>query len=209
MRQIILDLGSGNTCGNDPAYVMKMIDSVPKINEPEIILKWQLFTKADGNVPLERNIFDFAYEYAEMQGFKTTASVFDKESLEFLLHYSVPFIKIANNRALDYLTGMVPRNIPIYASWDGKNNLVCSFVNETLACVSEYPATLEDYIYNFSINDLEDAVSDHTPGTLLYRKFKPYIWEKHWVLERDYSNPDAGPFAITPKELENLFNGLG
>ena len=209
MKQIILDMGSGNTCKNDMSYVMQMIDSVPKLNGPEIILKWQLFKEAGENIPLERGIFDFAHAYAETQGFKTTASVFDIGSLNFLLQYSVPFIKIANNRQLDYLTGFVPRSIPIYLSWDGVDNPVCPFVDELLACESKYPATIADYLANFSINELEDAISDHTAGIELYRRYKPRIWEKHWVLERDPNNPDAGPFAITPNELEDAISGIG
>ena len=209
MKQIILDCGSGNTCGNDMSRVMQMIDSVPKLNGPEIILKWQLFKEAGENIPLERGIFDFAYAYAETQGFKTTASVFDIGSLNFLLQYSVPFIKIANNRQLDCLTGFVPRYIPVYLSWNGVDESVYPFIDELLACESKYPATIADYLANFSISELEDAVSDHTVGIELYRRYKPRIWEKHWVLERDPNNPDAGPFAITPNELEDAISGIG
>jgi sialic acid synthase SpsE len=203
MKQIILDCGSGNTCSNDLSCVMQMIDSVPKLDGPEIILKWQLFKEAGENIPLERGIFDFAYAYGRARGFKTTASVFDFDSLYFLLQYGIPFVKIANNRQLDYLTGFVPRNIPIYLSWDGTDEPIYPFIDELLSCESKYPATIADYYTHFSTCELEDAVSDHTVGTELYRRYQPRIWEKHFKLP-DSAGLDAGPFAITPAELEEL-----
>jgi sialic acid synthase SpsE len=205
MRQIILDCGSGNTCLNNMSYVIQMIDSVPKLNGPEIILKWQLFKEAGENIPLEREIFDFAYAYAEIQGFKTTASVFDIESLQYLLRYNVPFVKIANSSHLEYLIKKVPFQIPVYLSWDGMRDFTYPFFDETLACVSEYPAKIETYIELFDEKDLHDAISDHTIGLELFKKYKPYIWEKHYKL-KDSTGLDAGPFAITPDELKRNFD---
>ena len=95
--KLILDCGSGNTCRNDKAIVREMIDAITAVNtgKHEITLKWQLFESAPPNVPLDRDIFDYAYDYAYGQ-YKTTASVFDGSSLEFLREYDTPFIKIAN-----------------------------------------------------------------------------------------------------------------
>lgn len=204
MSLIILDMGSGNTCKNDLSVIMQMIDEVPRSRRHEIILKWQLFKGAEENIPLSHTSFNFAYEYAEMQGFRTTASVFDAESLDFLVkHYYIPFIKFANDPSLRNLMYVVPRNIPIYASYDGQDWKDPIKPDVLMCCVSDYPATLERYYTKFSIDDLSGAVSDHTVGTKLFRHYQPQIWEKHYKL-KDSTGLDAGEFAITPEELEGV-----
>ena len=119
MSEIILDFGSGNTCKNDKAYIKRMIDELCDIDNEkhEVIIKWQLFEKAGNNIPLDRDLFHFAYNYAGIMGYKTTASVFDEGSLSFLLKYDVPFIKIANNKKYYPLMDLIPFRIPIYTSY--------------------------------------------------------------------------------------------
>jgi sialic acid synthase SpsE len=200
-KQIILDLGSGNTCGNDLKTIKKMIDSIP--NDPRIILKWQLFKEAGNNIPLNPFCFKYAYEYAKTKGFLTTASVFDLESLKYLCRYPVPFIKLANNKDYEYLADYIPESVPIYQSWDGKRDLPDFMWEEILVCVSKYPANIDEYLNTFSIMNLYDGISDHTVGTELYKQFRPYVWEKHYKLS-DSTGLDAGSFAITPDELETI-----
>jgi sialic acid synthase SpsE len=209
MTQIILDAGSGNTCQNNPDIIRRMIDELAAIDthKHEVIIKWQLFKKAGNNVMLEPARFDFAYEYAKEKGYKTTASVFDIWSLEFLLRFDIPFVKIANNRSLDWLIGEVPRKVPVYVSAGGTEEMedfVYSNVS-ALACVSEYPAKIEDYEDRFVfLRDLFGGyISDHIIGLHLFNKFKPLIWEKHYKLP-DSTGLDAGPFAITPEELKEI-----
>jgi len=224
---IILDFCSGNTCKNSWDYAKRMIDEmdfvVKEVGFPkeEIIIKWQLFLQAGDNIPLDRKIFRQAYEYAKELGYKTTASVFDRSSLNYLLKYDVLFIKIACVPETRTLIYYIPRGIPVIASYDKSDvykekeysNMIKMF------CVRQYPALKEDYenilksglsTHHFGrvINQkyIALAVSDHTIGLKLFNEYYKdhnYIWEKHYKLE--YSTGlDAGTFAITPKELKNM-----
>ena len=207
MSQIVLDMSSGNTCRNDKAIVKQMIDVIKAIDtgKHEIILKWQLSLDDGINVPLDHDVFDYAFKYSNEQGYKTTSSVADLESLKFLLQYDVPFIKLPNDRKLDWLIGEVPRKIPVYVS--------CGYSNETLfirgcniiylSCVSEYPANFEAYKERFFTDYLRHGISDHTIGLDLFKKYQPQIWEKHFKLP-DSTGLDAGEFAILPEELGEI-----
>lgn len=213
MSKIILDFGSGNTCKNNIDYVFKMINELKKVDtkKHEVIIKWQLFEKAGENVPLFHGVFSQAYRYARELGYKTTSSVFDLKSLAFLLQYDIPFIKIANNRKLDYLIGHIPRRMPIYISLGYDDSNLC-FMNDNfsifghdkaLYCVSDYPAKFEQYNNYFSFNQLKRGISDHTNDFSLFRKFEPEIIEWHYGLE-DSTGLDAGPFMKTPEKLKEV-----
>lgn len=212
-------MSSGNTCQNDKAIVKQMIDAIKAIGtgKHEVILKWQLSLPDGINVPLEHDIFDFAYHYGNEQGYKVTSSVADLESLKFLLQYDIPFVKLPNCRELDWLMGEIPRKVPIYISYgtfdryDEYNKRKHESIT-TLACVSKYPAEVKDYVNAFGLINIKNEhilsnlrrVSDHTTGLELYKKYQPKIWEKHFALEHDPSNPDGGLFAITPETLAEV-----
>jgi sialic acid synthase SpsE len=230
MSTIILDLSSGNTCRNDKTIVKQMIDAIKAIDtgKHEIILKWQLSLNDGINVPLDHDVFDYAYKYGNEQGYKTTSSVADLESLKFLLEYDVPFVKLPNCRELDWLIGEVPRKIPVFVSVKEafpkppESHLLCGDglkENEEgkiklLCCISKYPANLEEYEKKFTRKSgyyghqydydvVSNAVSDHTIGLDLFKKYQPQIWEKHFKLP-DSTGLDAGEFAIPPEELEEI-----
>lgn len=199
MAQVILDMGSGNTLKSFD-IAKKMIDEVVKIDTHKhtIRFKAQLFLNQPPNVALDIGIFAFLYSYAYEQGYKVTASVFDKKSLRFLLEHDVPFIKIACRPDLYWLIGEIPRKIPVYVSvlrykgWGEWNEDVIR-----LECVPQYPAKIDDY-------SLSKGLSDHTVGWDLWYRNKPNIFEKHYVLEHDDKNPDAGAFAATVEELKEI-----
>lgn len=206
MAQIILDLGSGNTSKNDWDYAKRMIDEIHAVNtgKHEVILKWQLFKKAGDNVPLDKEIFNKAYHYAETLGYQTTASVFDLESLETLLCYDIPFIKIANNRDLDYLIGEIPRRVPVYVS--------CHYIGDaqnihkmgncySLFCCSMYPSIAADY--DNMTKTWFDGISDHTTDWQVFNYHKPDIYECHFKLD-DSTGLDAGDFARIPAQLSEI-----
>ncbi len=218
-KEIILDFGSGNTCKNDYKYIERMINSLVEIDSDkhghEVIIKWQLFKKAGKNIPLDQKMFEYAYYYAEDKGYKTTASVFDLDSLMFLLQFkNIPFVKIANNKDLYWLIPEVPRKYLIYVSNGtvGASNRFDSIFSimdsgyfgngvKILSCVSKYPAKLEDYDkldiskYGF--------ISDHTVDFKLYYKYNPSIIEWHYKLS-DSIGLDAGAFARTPEQLKEV-----
>jgi sialic acid synthase SpsE len=207
MAKVILDFGSGNTCRNNADYACKMIDAVKAIDsgKHEIIIKWQLFESAPPNIPLDWDVFDEAYAHARKHGYKTTASVFDTYSLEYLLAFDIPFVKIPCRPNLYWLIGEVPRKIPLYVSIEyGTNGDLINFDkmiglnSEILYCVPKYPALFEDY------DPMDLNISDHTVGLDLWNWGPHDIWEKHFVLERTTDNPDSGPFAVTPSELSEI-----
>jgi hypothetical protein len=188
---IILDFGSANTCKNDIGYVQKMIDALTKIDSgnQHIVIKWQLFQVAGDNEPLEKTVFDYAYHYAYQFGYETTSSVFDEDSLQFLLTYDIPFVKIAMRAHTYYLAALVPDSIPVYVS--GVN----------MFCVPEYPARIEDYEKLPLFEGCK--LSDHTTDFTLYNKYKPSVIEWHYKLS-DSTGLDAGPFSRTPEQLSRV-----
>lgn len=206
MAQIILDAGSGNTCRNSKPYIKRMYDELKAVDtgKHEVIVKWQLFEKAGDNTPLTHECFEYAYEYGTSLGYKVTSSVFNKNSLDFLLDFDVPFVKIANNRALDWLIGEVPRKIPIYASRGQNESAALWGENRVLmCCISKYPAELIDYGNTFNGEDLHKAVSDHTTTFDLWNAYMPQIIEWHYRLQ-DSIGLDAGPFARTSEQLKEI-----
>jgi len=205
---VILDFGSGNTCKNSLSYVKRMIDELKAVDtgKHEVIIKWQLFEHAPPNIPLDRLAFRHAFWYAQQQGYKTTASVFDLRSLNWLLHWDIPFVKIANRPDLYWLAGEVPRKIPVYLSMGERYDYCFEKNFEILHCVSKYPATVEQYEEEFlggKARYLNLSISDHTTDFTLYRRYKPKIYECHYKLE-DSTGPDAGDFARTPKQLGGI-----
>lgn len=208
MSKIILDFGSGNTCSNNRNYIKKMYDELKKIdkNKHEIIIKWQLFMKVGLNIPLTHESFDYAYRYGTKLGYNVTSSIFDKESLDFLLQYDIPFIKIANNRNLDWLIGEIPRKMPVYASCKINDKINYKYDITQMFCISKYPAVMKDYeelncFPSILCEYRNFAVSDHTTNFDLFNKYYPDIIEWHYALENDENNLDGGLFARTPKQL--------
>jgi sialic acid synthase SpsE len=203
MSQIIIDMGSGNTCQNDIKIVKRMIDELHNVDSGKhsIIIKWQLFEQAGQNIPLDLDVFRWAYDYARLHGYKTTASVFDKSSLAYLLNFDIPFVKLSNNRSTDYLIGEVPRRIPIYISVGAGLFKVRDGVT-MLHCISKYPAKLSEYEYMFG-DFLKKSASDHTDNLKLWHKYQPDIYEVHYKLP-DSTGLDAGKFARTPRDLKAI-----
>lgn len=206
--QIILDI-SANTHKNDRDYYKKMIDELAKVDthRHEIILKWQLWThKMGDNKQANLSFFRMMSKWAwKGYGYMTTASVFDIESLKYLmgvdLPYELPFIKIANRRNLDWLIGEIPRKYVVYKSLDDEPNYMETYYGDSgvipLFCISKYPADISNYPL------WVDYISDHTVGLELFHRNKPFIWEKHFKLS-DSTGLDAGDFAITPEELRSI-----
>lgn len=201
MSQIILDI-SPNTHKNSIKYVKQMIDEVAKIDSKkhQVVFKHQIFQKILPNLPIERLVFQKAYEYAAAKGYKTTASVFDLPSLTYLMQFSVPFIKIACNPKYYPLVNDIPRKYKVYQS--GKKSIGWFRDIVFMCCIPEYPAKVEKYKETFEVDRLKKAISDHTVGLDLWHEYKPKIWEKHYVLHKNKpDNPDSGEFSINPEEL--------
>lgn len=205
MKEIILDY-SANTHKNDLKTIEHMINAITAIDsgKHKIIFKSQLFKEAGKNVPCTKEAFNFMYSRCRELGYGCTASVFDKESLDYLLEYDIPFVKIANNKDLHYLLDFIPRKYKVYISnnsssldTDLKDKRLCN-QDEIFHCVSKYPAKIEDYrCFNAS------NISDHTEGLELFKTRNPIRWEKH-LKGSNSTGLDSGPFSITPEELKEI-----
>lgn len=202
--KIILDY-SANTHKNDLNKIQQTISAIKDIDtgKHEIIFKSQLFKEAGKNIVCSEYSFDSMYQHCQSLGYKCTASVFDLDSLNYLLSFDIPFVKIANNRNLDYLIEHVPRGLPVYISYDSNKidncyNPLLNQIDERMRCVSKYPADVSEYRVMPRCN-----ISDHTIGFDLFNMVKPKIWEKHLIMKGD-KGLDAGPFAVTPEDLKEI-----
>lgn len=218
---IILDFGSGNTCKNDMKYIVKMYDELCKIipieHRKKFVIKWQLFEKAGDNIPLDPNVFHFAYNEGVDRGFPVTASVFDDFGISILSRFSIPFVKFANNKNLWKLRESIPKDTMIIQSVSSMNEAISSIMEDRshpkmihLGCVSKYPCDLEDYdkFLPRHTKILMEGLSDHTESFDLYEIHKPEVYEFHYKLE-DSTGPDAGPFARTPKQIKEWIDEQG
>jgi sialic acid synthase SpsE len=233
MSQIILDISGGNTHKNNIEYAKQMIDEVVKIDtkKHEVIFKAQLSLPDGINLPLEHDVFDYIYNYCASLGYKVTSSVADLESLKVLLQYDVPFVKLPNDRKLDYLIDYIPRGMKIYISVAvGSGEMVERsgyylterYLHDELAdknmvfldCVSKYPASKEDYFLKYTNGGTYigtegvSGISDHTTDWELYKLVDIYdyaksIWEVHFKL-LESTGLDAGEFARTPESLVGI-----
>lgn len=225
---VILDI-SANTHKNMMDYFFKMIDEVAQRDiHNRVIFKGQLWKEEEGrNTRQDPILFNAAMQYAwQKYNKRLTASVFDTYSLDLLMSMwesmrsygaEIPFIKIANRRELDDLARPIPRGIRILRSTDRHNFDANYHIGNCtdMLCVSKYPATMEDYLKEIEVSKrdlyilrahrMSTHISDHTAGLDLWRLLQPTVWEKHLKL-KDSTGLDAGTFAITPEELEEVLS---
>ena len=207
-KQIVLEFGSGNTCKNNKEYVQKMLDALRAVDNDnfDIVIKWQLFEKTAGdprNIPLKKSVFDYAYRYAKDLGYKTTSSVFDVASLDFLLEHDIPFVKISCNSTYDFLMDSVPKNMWIYKSISmGLGCKADGLKRLYLNCIPSYPASTKAYMDMLQTTNkyLKYYISDHTDNWKVFKWFRPDVYECHFKL-KDSTGLDAGVFARTPEQL--------
>lgn len=199
-KLIIFDL-SANTHRNDPFIIQKIINDVSRIDSRihHVVFKAQLFRVAGKNTPCTHKAFDFMYQCCKEVGYHCTASVFDIPSVKFLINnYDVPFVKFACNAKTNHLHEFIPYRVKIFQSAEPAEyqKLKNDTVRTWMVCVPKYPAPIDEYPYC-------TVVSDHTIGLDLFKRNDPTIWEKHIKLA-DSTGLDAGPFAITPGELNEV-----
>lgn len=208
---IILEMGEG-TCLTEgavhilPGEVAKIADSIG-FSRKRIVIKAELFDWEPPNEPLDIDVFARLHRVCTDLGFPCTASVFDRPSLERLLGFKIPFVKIANRTYLRRLAILVPRGIEVYASYSmdpADETEYDKYVDYWMACVSDYPAEMEDYDrFRLSPNVRPLGISDHTVGLDLYRKYRPDIYEKHFGL-KGTKGPSLGPWSIDEDGLVEL-----
>ena len=206
---IILDCGFGAQCHNNPEIIKQMIYSIKEIDSEKhnIIFKWQLFKKETIPIlePLDHDNFAIAFHTAEKLGYKTTSSVFDEESLSFLEKFNIPWVKIASRPVLyKTLLPKVTKDVVVSVSeihsFPEHKNIVCY-----LHCIPKYPATMMEYSERWEESELQHSISDHTIGLELFKKYKPYWWEKHYLLKKEpIDDPYGNDWYTTPEELKEI-----
>jgi len=215
MAEIIIDMGSGETCRNDKNIVKRMIDELAAVDthKHRVYIKWQLFSVIPPTSPsdlllLEWDVFDYAYRYAAKLGYQTTSSFFDMRSLTFLLDYETPFIKVACRKHLYDMIDETPENKRLVVSIPDPNKMdelrECYKDRDIsyLCCVPEYPAVQHYYEQRFWGN-LAIGISDHSKDLFLFKEWRPWVYERHMKLE-DSTGYDAGAYASTPAELGEI-----
>jgi sialic acid synthase SpsE len=176
-----------------------MVMELAQLRIPGLIIKWQLFKHAGNNIPLDPNVFDAAYHFAMTNfGIPTTASVFDKDSLDFLLNYNVPFVKIANSPASKDMLFHIDDKINTVNSCDTLDHPKVDN-SKFIYCISKYPATMKEYEDKFG-DKLHEGISDHTINFDMFNKYQPKVYEFHFKID-DTTGLDAGDFARTPDQI--------
>lgn len=199
-KAIILDFGAGDATMNHSEYVLGMMEKLPR--DKNIIVKFQLFSKIQGLTSLNPMVFHEAWEYGKDRGIPVTASVFDDESLRFLLDYTIPFVKIACRPTQWSMISTIPLFVPVLVSIESmKNQASISSLNmdrnlSFMCCIPEYPAKRGTYTKRFPTWALDRGISDHTTDLELYKRHQPIIWERHYG--------KIGPDAEHAIEFEQL-----
>jgi len=202
-QKIIIDI-SANTHLNSQERIDTIISRIAELDggTKDVVIKGQLFDdEIPPNVRCTHNSHTHMDAICRVLGYKCTASVFDVQSLQFLLSFKdLPFVKIACRPELYHLAGFVPRNIDVYIS---RVTLSCRPAEGVveMQCSPKYPAKGQDYLGTFA-----DAVSDHSNGLDVFKMRSWSAYECHYVPDsiRSPSNPDAGTFAKTDDELKEI-----
>lgn len=150
---------------------------------------------------LERSDIATLNEYCKMIGIDFTATPEDFDGAAYLMSIGVPFIKIGSRQATvtSYVDMVVDEGWHVVIS---QGLCVPRFYWPAtyLACVSEYPANVEDY----PPLDKYHGVSDHTGGLELARiTTGAKVWEAHLTLDRDADGPDHA-VSLTPDLFKEL-----
>lgn len=151
---------------------------------------------------------------------KWTASVWDRDSLDFILKYDVPFIKISSASIADIeflryvnVTSDRPVHMSIGASTIGQIRDAAQAVNPDVMyhCQAEYPTPYENVNlraiqkwradYPHIIWGLSLHTGDELPAIMGIMKYGIAITEVHLKLNNE--SPDAAA-SINPLQLEHL-----
>lgn len=197
---------------------------------------WENLTKVENLVHKRREKETLSYnkwedvsKYARDKGIEFSASVFDKEGVDFLARINTPFIKLAssdlnNTGLIEYIS---KTQIPLILS-TGMASLqeIISSVEHYLKkgkienlrllhCVSVYPCSLEKSQL-FKIDILKNnfscqiGFSDHTLNSMAacsaVTKGITFI-EKHFTLDKNMDGFDH-KYASDPKELQEYIKSI-
>lgn len=196
----------------------------------------------DGNLKVENKVhqrrktevltfaeWEKVASYSSKKGIPFTASIFDKEGVDFLVKLNVPFIKLASSdlNNIDLIKYISSKNIPLIISTGMAtikeiNNSVKAFLEKgdlnnlsILHCVSVYPCSL-DKTRLFRIDELKSnfkcniGFSDHTTNSkaacVAVSKGVRFL-EKHYTIDKTMDGFDH-KYASSPEEFEKYVSDI-
>ena len=203
--RIIAELGSCHMGSLE--RILTVIDSLEGTG---IDLKLQLFPDkapyTPTNIYLPQDMFTKAFFYARGKGVNLSASVFDKESFEFLLEHRPTFIKFAYSKKeqVEWVEETLSNKIEAIVSCDIMTDSKVPKEATKLYCIPEYPVR-----YEVNFDELFPrffGFSDHTLGFRQTQKALETgakLIEKHVRIGlNDETCPDAF-FAVKVFDLLN------
>jgi N-acetylneuraminate synthase len=177
-------------------------------------------------IEFNKEEYDIIDKYCKKLNIKWTASVWDLDSLKFIMQYNVPFIKIASACITNYelLNEIKKYNIPIVMSTGMSTieeikkavNILKDKKLTILHCNSNYPSknneldlniikTLKKMFPNYKI-----GYSGHEKGiqpTILAKSLGAEVIERHITLDKNMWGSDQKA-SLEYKELNKLINIL-
>lgn len=214
-QTIIFDVGSASLSNNDKFYYDRLVDMLcdlfPIRYWKRVVLKAQLFVDRLWGVLLDRRVFEYFKSIAQKEGFQVTASVFDQESLEYLIEdKNIPFVKIAAIKELYPLIAKVPRKTAVVVSVTDSfewSRLQEAFPDTVLmACVRQYPSLVKQYEGMFQREVLREGISDHSirdASFALFDTYNPRVYERHIALNETRKDKDR-MYASYEEDIKEL-----
>jgi N,N'-diacetyllegionaminate synthase len=203
----------------DKLYSKRFIANDPAAPEKKIPL-YEFFKRSE----LKPAEYEALFEYAKDLGIPLFSTPFDEGSLDMLVEFGMPAIKIASPDLthLDLIKHAAGKNIPVVLS-TGMGNLdeiakavdvVRKMGNDRIVllhCVSSYPARHEEMNVRCLPElktrfNLPVGLSDHTTDNLsaiVATALGARMIEKHFTLDRNLPGADNA-MSIEPQELKEL-----
>lgn len=199
----------------------------PKIDDPSSPWNGSLLYDLYEKAALPYEWYPQLIKCAEQNKIDIFSSVFDIESVDYLIKLKFPLIKISSFELIHVplLRYVQETNIPTIVS-TGMANLeevdkcVEIFKNNAeklclLKCTSDYPANLNS-IHIGQMNSLRErynlpvGLSDHSNSnipSIIATSLDAIVIEKHFILNKEISSPDSF-FSLDEEEFTNLVKDI-
>jgi sialic acid synthase SpsE len=197
--------------------VSKFAPKIPYHNK--LISQYELLKEYE----LDFSEFEELFDYAKKQDIELFFSVFDEESLDFVVDLGVNLIKISSGEVtnIPFIEKISQKRLPIIISTGACTldeltqavNTIKKYTQDIilLHCVTNYPTKASSVNLKMieslkRLFNLPVGFSDHTSGIEIAqaaRVLGAQLIEKHFILDKRQNTPDK-QVSITPKELKRL-----
>lgn len=205
--RIIAEIGSTH-CGFE-TLAKQAVDKCVDMGVDAI--KFQLFGResefAKNNIWLDPELYQEISGYAKLQGLEIGASVFDDESLDFLLSTHPDFVKFAYSQKerIGWIREVLNAGIETIVSCDVMSDKKVPIACTRLFCIPQYPVYF--HVCFDEIFPRFNGFSDHTMGfeqTIEAVSAGAKVIEKHMRIDPyDFTTPDS-QFALSPAEFSAM-----